>query len=95
MAGVGFIARLQRRRRWRSLAAIALVLGLGAGAATSLIAGARRSASVVDRYYAKTIPYSAWVLLLVPAALAVAAACSLVPARRARRAHIAQLVRVE
>ncbi len=57
MAGVGFIARVQLRRRWRSLAAITLVLGLGAGVAASLIAGARRSASVVDRYYAKTIRY--------------------------------------
>jgi hypothetical protein len=36
---------------------ITLVVGVGAGVAISLLAGARREATVVDRYYAKTIPY--------------------------------------
>jgi hypothetical protein len=57
MGAAAFVARLQIRRRWRSLAVIALVLALAGGVAISLIAGSRRSASVVHRYLGTTIPY--------------------------------------
>jgi FtsX-like permease family len=54
---VAFIASIQLRRRLLSLAVIAVVLGLVGGAAMSLIAGSRRSATVVDRYYRASLRY--------------------------------------
>src|SRR4051794_29087611 len=57
MGAVVLVARLQVRRRVRSLFVIAIVAGLAGGAAIALIAGSRRSASVVDRYFARAIPY--------------------------------------
>jgi hypothetical protein len=53
MGSVVFVARSQLRRRWRSLAALVIVIGVVGGLSISLVAGARRSSSVVDRYYAK------------------------------------------
>jgi hypothetical protein len=58
MGAVVLVARLQMRRRIRSLVVIAIVAGLGGGAAIALIAGSRRSATVVDRYFAATNPYT-------------------------------------
>jgi hypothetical protein len=56
--GLVFIARSQfRRRAWRLLA-LAVLVGLVAGLAAALGAGARRSSSVVDRYFASGIPYT-------------------------------------
>lgn len=57
MDSVVYIARAQLRHRWRSLAAITLFVGLVGGLAISLVAGARRSASVVDRFFAAAAPY--------------------------------------
>ncbi len=54
---VRYIAWAQARRRGRALAVLAVFVGLVAGVAMSLVAGARRSASVVDRFFATTIPY--------------------------------------
>ena len=55
---VGFVARSQLRQRWRALVVITVFVALVGGTAIALVAGARRSASVVDRYYAQTIPYT-------------------------------------
>ena len=52
-----FLARAQLRRRWRALGALAVVVGVIGGLAIALVAGSRRSASVVDRYFAAGIPY--------------------------------------
>src|SRR6185436_10237471 len=57
MGSPAFAARLQIRRRWRSLVAVTVFVALAGGLAAALIAGARRSSSVVDRYFAATIPY--------------------------------------
>jgi predicted lysophospholipase L1 biosynthesis ABC-type transport system permease subunit len=54
---VGYIAWAQARRRGRALAVLAVFIGLVGGVAMSLVAGARRSSSVVDRFFATTIPY--------------------------------------
>ena len=53
----GFIARAQLRRRVGALALLTVVGGLVAGLALSLVAGSRRSASVVDRYFGAGIDY--------------------------------------
>src|SRR4051812_3029243 len=56
--GLVFIARSQfRRRAWR-LMALAVMIGLVAGLGAALGAGARRSSTVVDRYFASGIPYT-------------------------------------
>ena len=57
MGSSAFLARLQIRRRWRSLVVVALFVAIALGLATALIAGARRSTSVVHRYFDATIPY--------------------------------------
>jgi hypothetical protein len=57
MTPVAFVARLQLRRRLWSLVVVALVAGIVGGVATALIAGSRRSSSVVDRYFATGHPY--------------------------------------
>src|SRR5262245_60275210 len=57
MGSPAFVARLQIKRRWRSLVVIALFVAVVGGVATALIAGARRSSSVVRRYFDATIPY--------------------------------------
>ena len=51
MGSSAFVARLQIRRRWRSLVAVALFVAVFGGIAVALIAGARRSSSVVHRYF--------------------------------------------
>jgi hypothetical protein len=58
MRSVLFVARVQFVRHVRNLLVIALVAGITGGIAISLIAGSRRSASVVDRYVAQSIPYT-------------------------------------
>jgi hypothetical protein len=57
MGSPAFVARLQIRRRWRSLVVVALFVALAGGLATALIAGARRSSSVVHRYFDTAIPF--------------------------------------
>jgi ABC-type lipoprotein release transport system permease subunit len=54
---VGYIAWAQARRRGRALAVLAVFIGIVGGVAMSLVAGARRSSTVVDRYFATSIPY--------------------------------------
>jgi hypothetical protein len=51
------VSRLQIHRRWRNLVVVALFAAIVFGLATALVAGARRSASVVHRYFDATIPY--------------------------------------
>jgi hypothetical protein len=58
MRSPAFVARLQIRRRWRSLVVVALFIAIAGGLATALIAGARRSSSVVRRYFDATVPYN-------------------------------------
>jgi hypothetical protein len=50
--GIVFVARSQLRRHTARLVVLALVVGLTAGIAAALVAGSRRSASVVRRYFA-------------------------------------------
>lgn len=57
MGPAEFVARAQRRRRWRALGALAVLVGVVGGLAIALVAGSRRSASVVDRYFAAGILY--------------------------------------
>src|SRR5690349_12305246 len=57
MGSPAYVARLQIRRRWRGLVALAVFVAVVGGLATALIAGARRSSSVVHRYFAASIPY--------------------------------------
>lgn len=54
---VVFLARSQFRRRRRALLLLAVFVGVVSGISISLIAGSRRSSSVVDRYFAAAIPY--------------------------------------
>ena len=44
------IAKAEVRARWRPLVALAVLVGLGVGATLSLVAGARRSSTVVERF---------------------------------------------
>ena len=57
MGSTGFLARAQLRRRWRALVALAVLVGVIGGVAIALIAGSRRSASVVERYFAAGTQY--------------------------------------
>jgi len=58
MGSLAFVARLQIKRRWRSLTALALFVAIVGGIAIALIAGARRSSSVVRRYFDAATPYN-------------------------------------
>ncbi|MFN8034323.1 MAG: FtsX-like permease family protein [Acidimicrobiia bacterium] len=57
MESLRLLARLQLRRRWRSLVFVALVIAVVGGVSASLIAGSRRSASVVGRYFGARTHY--------------------------------------
>ena len=52
-----FLARMHLRRRFGSVLTIMLVVIVTAGVSLALIAGSRRSASVVDRYFGRSTPY--------------------------------------
>lgn len=54
MAGVRAWARIDVRRRWRSLAVLALLVALSAGTVMTAVAGARRADSALDRLLAET-----------------------------------------
>lgn len=59
------IARAQGRRRWRAVVALTLFVGLAGGLAIALVAGARRSSTVVDRFFSTQTAYQ---LSVVPQA---------------------------
>src|SRR6478672_991469 len=48
--------RVELRRRWRSLAVLALLVALASGTVMAAVAGARRSASAIERFQALTKP---------------------------------------
>ncbi len=60
--GHGVAARLDRRTRWRSLAALALLIAVGAATVLAAIAGARRGESAMRRFQERSAP----VTVLVP-----------------------------
>jgi FtsX-like permease family len=64
MGSLIFVARSQFRRRVRDAIALAVVVGVASGLAASLVAGARRSTTVVDRYFDAAQPYTTNVFAL-------------------------------
>ena len=58
--------RLDLRRRWRSLAALALLIAVASGTVMTALAGARRGASAIDRTLARTLPSTAAILPNTP-----------------------------
>jgi hypothetical protein len=57
------LARAQSRRGWRATVALTLFVGLVGGLSIALIAGSRRSATVVNRYFAAARHYDAAVFV--------------------------------
>ena len=62
-AAIRMLARAQSRPRWRAIVALTLFVGLVGGLSIGLIAGSRRSATVVDRYFATARHYDAAVVV--------------------------------
>jgi hypothetical protein len=58
--------RLELRRRWRSLAVLTLLVAVASGAVMTALAGARRNASALDRFEARTLPATAAILANTP-----------------------------
>jgi hypothetical protein len=58
--------RLDLRRRWRSLAVLTLLLAVAGGTVMTALAGARRNASALDRFEARTLPATAAILANTP-----------------------------
>ncbi|HEV2922158.1 MAG TPA: hypothetical protein VG673_23415, partial [Actinomycetota bacterium] len=52
MAAVWVRARAELRRRWRATVLLALLVGLAGGVVLAAVAGARRTATVTDRFLA-------------------------------------------
>jgi hypothetical protein len=52
-----YLARIQLSRRWPAYLMLAVLSGVLGGASASLVAGARRSSTVVDRYFAAATHY--------------------------------------
>ena len=50
MAGIGMLARLSFRRRWRSLVVIAALVAFVGGVTLASLAGARRTSTSFDRF---------------------------------------------
>ena len=62
MSAVLAWVRLDGRRRWRSLLVLALLVALAAGTVMTVVAGARRGGSAVDRLVDRTLPATVAVL---------------------------------
>ncbi len=62
-AAVRMVAWAQSRGRWRALVALTVFVGLVGGLSIALIAGSRRSATVVDRYFVTARHYDAAVFV--------------------------------
>ena len=60
---IRMLAWAQSRPRWRAMVALTLFVGLAGGLSIALIAGSRRSATVVDRFFATARHYDAAVLV--------------------------------
>lgn len=54
MRGIGWLVRHELRARWRSALGLALVVGIVAGVVLATAAGARRTATVYERFAAET-----------------------------------------
>jgi putative ABC transport system permease protein len=94
MVGMGpvlLLARLQVKQRFRGLVLVAVVVGLIGGISASLIAGSRRSSTVVDRYFRAGVHYD---LSLFAPSIAPDQVAALPGVRRVyRHAYIAMLAR--
>ncbi len=55
MGAVGLLVRVELRRRWRSYVVLAILLGVVGGVVLTLLAGARRTESALERLRAETI----------------------------------------
>lgn len=62
-AAIRMVAWAQSRGRWRAVVALTVFVGLVGGLSIALIAGSRRSATVVDRYFATARHYDAAVFV--------------------------------
>ncbi len=61
MAAVWVRARVELRRRWRATVVLAVLVGLAGGATIAGVAGARRTASAMDRFVAYSKPMGLFV----------------------------------
>jgi hypothetical protein len=52
MGSIGLLARLQLKRRWRGIVAIAMLAGFAGAVVLAAAAGARRTSAALDRFHA-------------------------------------------
>src|SRR4051794_4428498 len=63
---VGGWLRLELRRRWRPLGVLALIVALASGTVMASLAGARRTATAIERLESRTDPATAAILANTP-----------------------------